>query len=58
MKPVLLFLVLTACAAAVVIDAGCDRYSELRLTVPPLGTDPVSAWVAILDSAMTRTCRE
>lgn len=58
MKPVLLFLVLTACAAAVAIDAGCDRYGELRLTMPTLGTDPVSEWVAILDRAMTRTCRE
>lgn len=51
------FLILTACAAAVAIDAGCTAYGEARLTMPPLGTDPLSEWVAILDTRMTRACR-
>jgi hypothetical protein len=53
-----LFLALTACAAAVVADAGCTAYGELRLTMPrPLGDDPLALWVAVLDSRMTGACR-
>ena len=57
LRAVALFLVLTACAAAVVVDRGCAAYGEARVTMPPLGGDPVSAWVAMLDNSMTRVCR-
>lgn len=56
-RGVALFLVLTACGAAVVVDAGCNAYGEARSTRPPLGGDEVSAWVAMLDTSMTRVCR-
>ena len=57
LRAVALFFVLTACAAAVVVDAGCSAYGDARATMPPLGTDDVSAWVAMLDTSMTRVCR-
>jgi hypothetical protein len=56
-RAVALFLFLTACAGAVVVDVGCNAYGEARSTMPPLGDDAVSAWVAMLDSSMTRACR-
>ena len=51
------FLILTACAGAVAMGAGCTAYGESRLSMPPLGTDPVSEWVSVLDTRMTRACR-
>jgi hypothetical protein len=57
MKGVLAFFILTACAGAVVLDAGCARYGELRSDMPALGDDALSQWVAVLDSGMTKTCR-
>ena len=57
LRAVALFLTLTACAAAVVVDRGCAAYGEARTTMPALGDDAVSAWVAMLDSAMTAACR-
>ena len=51
------FLVLTACAGAVVVDVGCNAYGEARSTMPALSNDAVSAWVAMLDTSMTRVCR-
>jgi hypothetical protein len=56
-RGVALFLVLTACAGEVVVDVGCNAYGEARSTMPPLGGDAVSAWVAMLDTSMTRVCR-
>lgn len=53
-----LFLILTACGAAtVVVNTGCDAYADLRVDMPALGDDPVSAWVAKLDTVMTKVCR-
>lgn len=57
MRPLAAFLILTACAGAVALGAGCQTYGNLRLSMPTLGADPVSEWVAVLDNAMTRTCR-
>lgn len=57
LRAVALFLVLTACAAAVVVDVGCNAYAEARSTMPPLGLDAVSAWVAMLDTSMSLACR-
>ena len=57
LRAVALFLALTACAAAIVVDRGCAAYGEARVTMPPLGTDDLSAWVAMLDTSMTRVCR-
>jgi hypothetical protein len=57
LRAVALFLVLTFCAASVVVDVGCNAYGDARATMPPLGGDAVSAWVAMLDSAMTAACR-
>lgn len=56
-KGLIAFLALTACAGAIAIGAGCQTYGNLRLSMPELGTDPVSEWVAVLDSAMTGACR-
>lgn len=57
-RAVALFLVLTACAAAVVVDVGCNAYADARALMPPLGTDALSVWVATtLDGGMTRACR-
>lgn len=57
LRAVALFLVLTACGAAVVVNTGCQAYGEARSTMPPLGGDALSAWVAMLDTSMTRVCR-
>ena len=57
LRAVALFLGLTACAAAVVVDRGCAAYGEARVTIPPLGADDLSAWVAMVDTSMTRVCR-
>ena len=57
LRAVALFLTLTACAAAVVVDRGCAAYGEARVTMPPLGGDERSAWIAMLDNSMTRVCR-
>lgn len=58
-RAVALFLILTACAGAVTVtvDVGCNAYGEARATMPPLGLDAVSAWVAMLDASMTKACR-
>lgn len=56
-KGLIAFLILTACAGAAVIDAGCNAYGEARLTMPALGAGPLSQWVAVLDSRMTAACR-
>ena len=55
-RALILFVFCTACAA-VVVDRGCAAYGEARVTMPPLGTDDLSAWVAMLDTSMTRVCR-
>mgnify|MGYP003501970024 CR=1 FL=1 len=57
LRAVALFLVLTACGAAVVVNTGCNAYGDARATRPPLGGDALSAWVAMLDTSMTRVCR-
>jgi hypothetical protein len=57
MRGVIAFLILTACAGAIVLDAGCNRYAELRPDMPTLGADPLSQWVSTLDGAMTGACR-
>lgn len=55
------FAILTACAGAVAIGAGCDTYREQRRTMPveDLAAAPRSVldWVNGLDAAMTRVCR-
>ena len=56
-RALILFVFCTACAAAVVVDRGCAAYGEARATMPPLGADGLSAWVAMLDTSMTRACR-
>lgn len=56
-RALILFVFCTACAASVVVDVGCNAYGDARATMPPLGGDAVSAWVAMLDSAMTAACR-
>ena len=56
-KAVLLFLCLSACAASLAIGAGCSAYAEERLSMPGLGTDALSNWVADLDDRMTGACR-
>lgn len=56
-RAVALFLILTACAGAVVVDVGCNAYAESRSQRPTLGADAVSEWVAELDSAMTGACK-
>ena len=57
LRAVALFLILIGCAAAVVVDVGCNAYATARETMPALGTDPVSEWVSILDGSMTGACR-
>ncbi len=50
------FLLLTACAGMTAIGAGCSTYANLRLSMPTLGEDPLSEWVADLDDSMTGVC--
>ncbi len=57
-RAVALFLVLTACAGAIVVDVGCNAYAEARSTMPTLGKDALSAWVAMTDTSMRRVCRK
>ena len=47
--------ILGACAPA--ISAGCLTYEAQRSPMPPLGTDAVSEWVAVTDTALTEACR-
>ena len=56
-RAVALFIALTACAGAIVVDSGCAAYGEARATMPALGDDALSAWVVMLDTSMTRVCR-
>ena len=57
LRAVALFIALTACGAAIVVDVGCNAYGEARATMPALGDDALSAWVAMVDTSMTRVCR-
>jgi hypothetical protein len=57
MRGLILFLALTACAAAVSLGPGCTTYGQQRLSMPALGADALSQWVARLDTAMTGACR-
>ncbi len=57
LRAVALFLALTACAAALVVDAGCNAYATARETMPPLDNDERSVWIAVLGASMTRVCR-
>jgi len=57
LRAVALFLTLTACGAAVVVNTGCNAYGDARATMPALGDDALSAWVAMVDTSMTRVCR-
>ena len=62
----LLAILLTACAAATVIGAGCSAYAEMRLSMPTYNADfinmldreptPLLAWVNLLDARMTGAC--
>lgn len=56
-RAALLFLALTACAAALPEGKGCATYSIQRADMPALSDDAVSRWVAVMDSAMTGACR-
>lgn len=56
--PFILALIVTACAGAVSLDAGCAKYGQWRADMPrPLPDDALGAWVAGLDAAMTGACR-
>lgn len=62
----LLAILLTACAAATVIGAGCSAYAEMRLSMPTYDADfvqlldqeptPLLVWVNLLDARMTGAC--
>lgn len=57
----LAFLILTACAGAVAVGAGCDAYGEQRRKMPSdeaLAASPpeVFRWINALDAAMTSAC--
>lgn len=52
-------LLLAGCVqspAPVVVDAGCAEYGRQRGAMPPLDLQPLSVWVAVMDSGMTGTC--
>jgi hypothetical protein len=57
MKGFILCLALMGCAGAVVAGAGCITYGNLRSSMPALGDDALSVWVARLDASMTGACR-
>lgn len=55
------FLLLTACAGAVAVGAGCDAYGEQRRKMPAdaaLAASHVDVvrWINALDAAMTSAC--
>ena len=55
------FLLLTACAGAVAVGAGCDTYREQRRAMPSdeaLAASHVDVvrWINALDGAMTAAC--
>jgi hypothetical protein len=57
-KAALLCALLGGCVSAPVSgDAGCRTYGFQRASMPTLGADAVSEWVAVMDSAMTGACR-
>ena len=55
-RALLLCLALAGCVQAAPGDAGCIAYGAQRATMPPLGTDPLSEWAAVTDSALTAAC--
>lgn len=44
-------------AGCVQSGEGCATYGMQRASMPSLGADGLSAWVATTDTAMTRACR-
>ncbi|MFP5511046.1 MAG: hypothetical protein ACLGIP_18145 [Alphaproteobacteria bacterium] len=44
-------------AGCVQSGEGCATYGMQRASMPPLGMDGLSEWVATTDTAMTRACR-
>ena len=52
---------LTACAGAVGIDAGCRAYTEARLTLPfddlSDAPKPVVDWINLMDARMFAVCK-
>lgn len=50
----MLILVLAGCVQS---GDGCATYGMQRASMPSLGADGLSAWVATTDTAMTRACR-
>ena len=61
MRGFILALFVSACAAGVVVSAGCEAYGEMRLSLPysELEKSPISVvrWVSRLDARMTAVCR-
>lgn len=51
----MLILMLAGCVASP--DAGCTTYGMQRPSMPDLPDDPLGAWVAVTDTAMTGACR-
>lgn len=60
LKPLLVFLVLMGCAAAVSTGAGCRAYAEMRMSAPWEAlrvADPVVVrWFNLLDARMAVVC--
>lgn len=60
LKGFLLAILLSACAGATVLGAGCSAYAEARLDIPwdelSLSPHAVVAWVNLLDARMTGVC--
>lgn len=50
-------MLILALAGCVQSGEGCATYGMQRASMPPLGVDGLSEWVATTDAAMTRACR-
>ena len=55
----LMAILLTACAGAIMIGAGCDVYRSFRLDMPnPTGASRAFLeWLNLLDVGMLRACK-
>lgn len=55
-RAMILCLVLAGCVGQPATNGACLAYGAQRATMPPLGTEALDEWVAVLDTAMTGAC--
>jgi hypothetical protein len=57
MMPLGASLAILVLAGCIPQGEGCATYGQQRPSMPELSDDPLGAWVAVTDTAMTRACK-